>query len=159
MGAPRIPVSKIRRLAALHVLDRIPSISSIAKIISVAKTTVVKYRGFIKASGFSFSDFATLLPGEMDAIFDQLAMRHRKSSQRYATLLAILPQIQANTSPRLSNCVSMPANGKSPSRSQSSRATSGVSFVLAGRVSGDSDCLRDGRGAEELRNTESANRG
>ena len=75
MGAPRIAVSKIRRLAALHVLDRIPSISSIAKCIPVARSTVVKYRGFIKASGYSFSDFAALLPGEMDAIFDLRAMR------------------------------------------------------------------------------------
>ena len=98
MGAPRIAVSKIRQLAALHVLDRIPSISSVAKIIRVAKSTVVKYRGFIKASGYSFSDFAALLPGEMDAIFDQRATRRRKPPQRYATLLTIFAQIQANLS-------------------------------------------------------------
>ena len=98
MGAPRIAVSKIRRLAALHVPDRIPSISSLAKIIRVAKATVLKYRGFIKASGYSFSDFAALRPGEMDAILDQRAMRQRKPRQRYATLLAIFPQIQANWS-------------------------------------------------------------
>jgi len=98
MGAPRIAVSKIRLLAALHVPDRIPSISSLAKIIRVAKSTVVRYRGFIKASGYSFSDFAALPPGEMDAIVDQLAMRHRKPRQRYATLLTIFPQIQGNLS-------------------------------------------------------------
>ena len=98
MGAPRIAVSKIRRLATLHVLDRVPSISTLAKIIRVAKSTVVKYRGFIKASGYSFSDFAALLPGEMDAIFDQSARRHRKPPRRYATLLTIFPQIQANLS-------------------------------------------------------------
>jgi len=62
MGAPRIAVSKIKRLAALHIPDRIPSLSSLAKIIRIAKTTVVKYRGFIKASGHSFSDFAALSP-------------------------------------------------------------------------------------------------
>jgi hypothetical protein len=58
VGAPRIAVSKIRRLAALHVLDRILSISSLAKIVRVAKTTVVNYRHLIRASGYSFSDFA-----------------------------------------------------------------------------------------------------
>src|SRR5215469_15072162 len=98
MGAPRIPVSKIRLLAALHVPDRTPSISSLAKIIRVATSTVVRYRGFIKASGYSFSDFAALRPGEMHAIFDQLAMRHRRPRQRYATLLSIFPQIRANLS-------------------------------------------------------------
>ena len=98
MGAPRIAVSKIRRLAALLVPDRIPSSSSLARIIRVAKSTVVKYRGFIKASGYSFSDFAALLPGELDATFDQRAMRHRKPLQRYATLLTIFPQMQANLS-------------------------------------------------------------
>ena len=71
-------ISKIKRLAALHVPDRTPSISSLAKIIRIAKTTVVKYRGFIKASGYSFSDFAALSPEEMDAILDQRSMRHRQ---------------------------------------------------------------------------------
>jgi transposase len=98
MGAPRIAVSKIRLLAALHVPDRIPSISSLAKIIRLSKSTVVGYRGLIKASGYSFSDFAALRPGEMDAIFHQLAMRHRRPRQRYATLLTIFPLMQANVS-------------------------------------------------------------
>jgi transposase len=34
----------------------------------------------------------------MDAIFDQLTMKHRRPRQRYAALLAIFPQIQANLS-------------------------------------------------------------
>ncbi len=103
MGAPRIAASKIRLLAALHVPDRIPSISSLAKIVRVAKSTVVRYRGFIKVSGYSFSDFGALRPGEMDAIFDQVTMRHRRPRQRYATLLAIFPQIQANLTERTEN--------------------------------------------------------
>ena len=98
MGAPRIAASKIRLLAALHVPDRIPSISSLAKLTHVAKSTVVRYRGLIKASGYSFSDFAALRPGEMDAIFDQLTVRQRRPQQRYTTLLTIFPQIQANLS-------------------------------------------------------------
>jgi transposase len=85
-------------LAALHVPDRIPSTSSLAKTIRVAKSTVVKYQGFIKASGYSFSGFAALRPEEMDAILDQRGMRHRKPRQRYVTLLTIFPQIQANLS-------------------------------------------------------------
>ena len=98
MGAPRIAVSKIKRLAALHIPDRIPSLSSLAKIIRIAKTTVVKYRGFIKASGHSFSDFAALRPEEMDAILDQRSTRHRQPRQRHATLLTIFPEIRANLS-------------------------------------------------------------
>jgi transposase len=98
MGASRIASSKIKRLAALHVSDRIPSLSSRAKILRVAKSTVEKYRGFIEKSGYSFSGFAALRPREIDAILDQPAVRHRKPRQRYATLFTIFPQTQANLS-------------------------------------------------------------
>ena len=98
MGASRIASSKIRRLAALHVSDRIPSVSSLARILRVAKSTVAHYRGFIKASGYSFSDFAALRPRTVDAILNQHAKRPRKPRQRYAALLTIFPQTQTNLS-------------------------------------------------------------
>jgi transposase len=98
MPTSRIAISKIRRLAALHVSDRIPSISSLARILLVSRSTVQKYRGFIKESGYSFSDFTVLGPTEMHAVLSQHTVRHREPRQRYTALLTIFPQIQANLS-------------------------------------------------------------
>lgn len=103
MPASRIAISKIRRLAELHVSKRIPSISSLARVLLVSKFTVRKYRSFIKESGYSFSDFAVLGPREMHAIFNKHTVRHWKPRPRYATLLTIFPQIQANLSEGTAN--------------------------------------------------------
>src|SRR5215472_5476008 len=98
MPASRIAISKLRRLAALHVSERIPSVSSLSRVLLVSRSTVQKHRSFIKESGYSFWDFAVLGPREMHAVLNQHTVRHRKPQQRYATLLTIFPQIQANLS-------------------------------------------------------------
>jgi len=40
MSGPRLAISKLRRLAALHVVDRPPSISLLAKILRVSRSTI-----------------------------------------------------------------------------------------------------------------------
>src|SRR5215470_14523686 len=96
MPASKISISKIRRLAALHVSETNPSISFVARRLLMAQSTVQKYRAFIKQSGYSFPEFAVLSPREMYAVLNQHAAKRRKAPQRYATLLTIFPQIQAN---------------------------------------------------------------
>jgi transposase len=98
MPASRIGISKLRRLAALHVSDRIPSISFMARRLLISKSTVQKYRAFIKQSGYSFPEFAVLSPREMHAVLSQHTVRPWKPRQRYATLLTVFPQIHAKLS-------------------------------------------------------------
>ena len=98
MPASKISISKIRRLAALHVSEMNPSTSFVARRLLISQSTVQKYRAFIKQSGCSFPEFAILSPREMYGVLNQHAAKPRKAPQRDATLLTIFPQIHANLS-------------------------------------------------------------
>ena len=58
MSGPRLAISKLRRLAALHVVDRPLSISLLAKILRVSRSTIRRYQRCVKNSGYSFEGFA-----------------------------------------------------------------------------------------------------
>jgi transposase len=97
MSAPRIAISKLRRLAALHVVDRPPSIRYLAKILRVSRSTIQNYQRCIRDSGYSFEDFAVLPPAQMHISLSQhvggLAAR-----ERYLKLVTVFPQVYANLS-------------------------------------------------------------
>lgn len=96
MPVPRIAMSKIRRLAALYVSERIPSISFLSKVLRISRFTVRRYQDCIRESSYSFADFATLCPREMHATLNQHNV-HKAPRERYSTLLAIFPQVQAQS--------------------------------------------------------------
>jgi transposase len=103
MPAAKISISKIRRLAALHVSETNPSISFVARRLLISQSTVQRYRALIKQSGYSFPEFSAFSPREMYAVLNRHAAKRRKAPQRYTTLLTIFPLIQANLSEGMEN--------------------------------------------------------
>jgi len=97
MSGPRLAISKLRRLAALHVVDRPPSISLLAKILRVSRSTIRRYQRCVKDSGYSFEDFALLRPKQMHVLLSQ-HIGGTKPKERYVRLLTVFPRVHANLS-------------------------------------------------------------
>jgi len=97
MSAPRIAIYKLRCLAALHVVERTSSISFFARALRVSRSTIRRYQGCIRESGYSFEDFATLSPSDMHVSLSK-HIGGTAPRERYATLLTVFPQVQANLS-------------------------------------------------------------
>jgi transposase len=91
MPTPRIPLSRVRRLAVLCASTRLPPLSFIAKKLDIARATVWNYQRGIRASGYSFTDFAALNPSEMLAA---LGGHIQGRGLRYALLVAMFSQSQ-----------------------------------------------------------------
>ena len=97
MAAPRIAISKLRRLAELNAGDQPPSIRYMAKILRISRSTIRKYQVYIRDSGYSFEDFAVLCPEQM---YVSLSQNTGSSAlrERYLKLLTVFPQVYANLS-------------------------------------------------------------
>lgn len=102
MSPPRIAISKIMRLAALHVPEEIPSVYSLAKVLRISRPTVRKYKELIRASGYSYADFATLSPRRIRAILTKITTG-RRPRERYTRLLTVFPQVHAQLSDGVAN--------------------------------------------------------
>ena len=95
MSAPRIAISKLRRLAELYVVNRPPSIRCLSKILRVSRSTISKYQRCIRDSGYSFEDFAVLPPAQMHVSLSQ-HIGDSAPRERYLRLLTVFPQVYRN---------------------------------------------------------------
>ena len=102
MSPPRIAISKIIRLAALHVSDEVPPVYSLAKVLRISRPTVRKYKGLIRTCGYSFADFATLHPRRIRAVLTKITTG-RRPRERYTRLLTVFPQVHAQLSNGVAN--------------------------------------------------------
>lgn len=97
MPARRIAISKLQRLAELHVADRPPSVRSMSKILNISRSTIQKYQCSIRDAGYSFADFAVLSPAQMHILLTQ-SVKASAPQNRCLKLLTFFPQVYANLS-------------------------------------------------------------
>ena len=88
-----VPISRIKRLAALHGAGKNPSVAYLARVLGLCRGSVRRYRKLIEASGHSFAYFATMSEKEIWRILRQQAAE-KEPTGRQATLSMIFPEIQ-----------------------------------------------------------------
>jgi transposase len=92
MSGRQIPVYRIRRVADLHVCAVFPTISYLARTLGISRGMVRRCRAYIKNTGYSYAEFATLHPKEIHSILKREDPQ-RVPSDRYTTLLKVLPEV------------------------------------------------------------------
>jgi transposase len=92
MPQKRISIHRIRRLAELHVCNDSPTISCLARTLGISRGMVRRYRGYIEKTGYSYTEFATLRPKEIHSFLKGKDPQW-VPSERYATLLKVLPEV------------------------------------------------------------------
>ena len=73
-----LPARTARRLAKLLADEDLSSITEVAKVLSISRTTLSKYRRLILESGYFVADFATLNSKQMQEAFEQQAIRNNR---------------------------------------------------------------------------------
>jgi len=97
-----LPARTARRLARLLADEDLSSFTEVAKVLSISRTTLSKYRRLILESGYSVADFAALNSKQMQEAFEQQAIRNNHP-ERYIVLMSSLPDIWRRVSKGESN--------------------------------------------------------